>query len=382
MSVENDPSETALASALERLGVRSSLVYAAQPIPTGLSTARLWRVTLREPLPSGASRWRRRVVKLPAPPSDWLAAASGDPGSRESRLWSSGLLRDRPRLIETGVIADTRSNTSDPAALFMRDETAHLLRSPLRSPPGRLPDVVRRVVDRLARLHAHFWMDARLRDPDLGLMSTRSALLLLAPATIAERLRAGETQPYLPLADAGWRAFFARSSPQTARRLHAVFDEPAPIVAAIDRLPYTLVHGDVWGPNLGWLPGTRVAPRDGHRLLLLDWALAATGPCTYDPLWLCGTWHALDPTRVLAAYRARLTRHLAARGVRVAPPVWRALVDAGYLRTALTCGEALGRAAAEASPGRARRRAEWRMRWWADRAALAAQRLSSGDVLA
>ena len=378
---EHHPIDALLASALERFSVRSSLVYAAEPIPAGLSTARLWRIILREPLPSGASRESLRVVKLMAKPDDWLSVASGARDSREILLWSSGALRDLPHLIATGVLAASTIDTSGPAALFMRDETAYLARSPLRAPPGRLPEVVRRVVDGLARLHARFWMDPRLRDPSLGLMTTRAALLLLAPGLIAERLRAGDTQPYLPLADAGWRAFFALSAPGAGRRLREVFDDPSPIVAVIDRLPYTLVHGDVWGPNLGWLPGTRGAPRTGRRLLLLDWALAGVGPGAYDPLWLCGTWHALDPTHVLAAYRARLTRHLAARGVRLAPGVWRALADAGYLRTALTCGEALGRAA-EAPPGPTRERAERRVRWWADRAALAAERLRSGDMLA
>lgn len=382
MSADNHPRDAVLAPALERLGVRSSLVYAAEPIPAGLSTARLWRVTLREPMPSGAARMSRRVVKVIAPAHDWLGVASGDSDSRELRLWSSGALRDLPRLIETGVLAYTR-DTSAPAALFMRDETAHLTRTPLCAPPGRQPEVVRRVMDRLARLHAGYWMDPRLRDySDVGLMSTRAALLLLAPEMIASRLGAGDSQPYLALADVGWQAFFALCGPDAGRRLRAVFDDPAPVVAATDRLPYTLLHGDVWGPNLGWMPGTRSAPKIGHRLLLLDWALAAAGPCTYDPLWLCGTWHALDPVHVLAVYRARLTRHLTARGVRLAPSVWLALADAGYLRTALTCGEALGRDAAEASEGIMRERAERRVRWWAARAALAATRLSSGDVLA
>jgi hypothetical protein len=341
----------------------------------------LWRITLREPLPNGAAQLIRRVVKVISPTRDWLSVASGDTGSRELRLLSSGVMRELPRFIETGLIAHT-GITNIPAALFMRDETAHLARSPLRAPPGHLPFAVWRVVDGMARLHARFWMDPRLRDPNLGLMSTRAALLLIAPEMISERLRTGETQPYLSLADAGWRAFFALCAPQSATRLRAIFHDPEPAVAAMDKLPYTLAHADVWGPNLGWLPRTRIAPRTGHRLLLLDWALAAVGPCTYDPLWLCGTWHALDPARVLAAYRALLMRRLAARGVRLAPAVWRSLADAGYLRTALTCGEAFGRAAVEAPAGCARRQAEMRVRWWADRADRAAERLTSGGMLA
>ena len=366
-----------LSAALEQLGVRSSVVYDAQPIPAGLSSARLWRVALSEPVPSGVARSYRRVVKVIAPASDWLAQASDDRRSRELRLRSSGVLCDLPWPLTTGALAYTLDTVTSVGALLMRDETSHLLRRPLQTPPGRLAPMVARLLDGLARMHARYWMNPRLRDQDLGLMSARNALLLAAPETIARRVAAGDPLPYLPLAAAGWESFFALSDPLAAAALRRVFADPAPIVSVLDTLPYTLVHGDPWGPNLGWLPGTRVAPKRGHRLLLLDWALAQAAPCVYDPLWLCGTWHDLDPTRMLAVYRARLTHHLAARGLRLAPNVWRALADAGYLRTALTCGEALGRTATEAPSGAARRRAEARVRWWAHRAAAAAKRLTA-----
>jgi hypothetical protein len=333
-------------------------------------------VTLREQAPSGAASYHRRILKTIAPADDWLTDASGDRRAREIQLWTSGVAHDVPRAVETGVLAYT-PNTNTCGALFMRDETAYLCYSPLRPPPGRLPRNIARLLDALAQVHARFWMDPRLRDPALGLMTTHDALLLTAPATIAERLRAGDAHPYLPLAAAGWQAFFALCSPPAAATLRAVFDDPAAIIAAIGMLPHTLVHGDVWGPNVGWLPPARAVTSTAHRVLLLDWALAMAAPCAYDPLWLCGTWHALDPVRILAAYRARLMRHLTARGVPLASATWRALADAAYLRTALTCGEALGRAAADAPNGAARRRAERRVRWWANRAALAAERLTS-----
>ncbi len=133
--------------------------------------------------------------------------------------------------------------------------------------------------------------------------------------------------------------------------------------------------------SAGFQP-TKSAPRRRRRLLLLDWALALTGPATYDPLWLCGGWHALDPRRILACYRMFLERRLRARGAALPRATWLALVDAGYLRTALTCGEAFGRAAEEAPAGRARVVAEARVRWWADRAVQAADRLLAGYLLA
>lgn len=351
-------------------------------MPGGLSSARLARLRVNVPSEGGRRAAANRVVKYRGPAEGWLEVASEDSRLREVRLWERGLLADLPAGIGTGVLAwavrgpaaDAPGDAPSGAALLMRNERAHLLRRPLRSVLGRRPPMLAALLERLARMHARFWGDPRLGDPALGLMPARAALLLTAPATVARRIAAGDDLFYLPMAVAGWEAFFALAG-GAAARLRAVLDDPDSYARAIAALPATLVHGDVWGPNLGWLPPTRRAPRAGRRLLLLDWALATAGPATYDPLWLCGTWHALDPVRVLAAYRARLERHLRARGHALPAVTWRALADASYLRTALTCGEALGRAAVEASPGAARARAEARARWWAARAARAAERL-------
>src|SRR5215469_10881745 len=231
----------------------------------------------------------------------------------------------------------------------------------------------------LAKMHATYWEDRQLDDPEAGLMGARDALLLLAPDRLAALLSEGETAPYIQLALSGWEAFFALTAPADTETLRHVLAAPEHILTSLATSPRTLVHGDVWGPNLGLLPSTRRAPRRGPRLLLLDWALATAGPCTYDVLWLSGTWHALDPERLLAAYRPRLEHELRARGKLVSAATWDALVDAGYLRTALTCGEALARNAVTREPGPVRRRLEQRLRWWAARAARAARRFG-GDL--
>jgi len=342
----------------------------------------------------GAAHWSaRRIVKVIAPLDGWLSVASADAHVREFSLWSSGLLADLPHSIGTGVVAwqngrhagrhadmpaTTASETPAWSALLMRDETARLWRRPLRTPPGRLPAAIFALLDDLAQMHARFWNDPRLDDAHavaIGLTPLRATLLLASPTTIAERLALGDPNPYLPLARDGWAAFFTLADPADAKTLQRAFAEPEPYIAAIAALPCTLIHGDVWGPNLGRLPPTHTAPRQGHRTLLLDWALTAAAPATFDPLWFCGVWQTLSPQRLLGTYRARLIRHLAARGVALPASVWRSLADAGYLRTALTCGEAFGRAARGTPAGAARRQAEQRARWWAARGAQAAQRL-------
>jgi hypothetical protein len=362
------------------LGLDLASIQAIEPMPSGLGGGRLLRLMVEHR--TGMATWRKwLVMKTLLPSAGWLGAASGDSRLREIQLWKHGLLRSLPNGISTGMkswalLGD--SDHSSAGALLMYDLSSRLLKRPEQPSPGRLPLSVVTLLERLAGLHARYWQDARLSDPALGLMSPRDALLLISPEIVRTRLASDDSNPYLPLAEQGWNSFFRLAPPNAAERLRAIFADPEPITGAIARLPQTLVHGDVWGPNLGWLPATKSAPRRERQALLLDWALALAGPVTYDPLWLCGGWHALDSRRVLACYRMFLERYLRGRGVSLPPTTWLALVDAGYLRTALTCGEAFGRAAEEAPAGRTRWIAEARVRWWAERAAQAADRLLAG----
>ena len=368
---------------LRALGVDPATVEAAQPMRGGLSGARLTRLTLRHETGGGAAYYSSRVIKALPPRSGWLGVAASDTQVREVRLWLQRLLQTLPAQVETPIRAATIQGPSDApqmGALLLRDVRGWLLEHPVRTPPGHLPAIVAALVDGMAHLHARYWQDTHLDDPALGLMPLDAALLLLAPQAIDAARASGDTSFYLPLAQAGWDAFFRLARPGDAETLRTVLREPDRWLARIAALPKTLVHGDIWGPNLGRLPPTRSAPRKGRRLLLLDWALAIDGPATFDPLWLCGTWHALDPVHILAIYRARLQRHLAARGRTLSLVTWQSLADAGYLRTALTCGEALGRTAAEAPRGAGRRTVEARVRWWAHRAALAAHRLVAPNL--
>jgi hypothetical protein len=362
------------------LGLDLTNIQVIERMPGGLGGGRLLRLMVAHR--TGAATWREWLVMKTLLPGDgWLGAVSGDSRIREIQLWERGLLHSLPAGVATGVRGWTlldEPHHPTAGALLMDDLTSRLLRDPYHPPPGRLPSSVVALLERLASLHARYWQDERLCDPTLGLMSPRDALLLISPQSVRARCVAGDTNPYLPLAERGWDAFFRLAPPAVAERLRAIFTDPDPIVRTIASLPRTLVHGDVWGPNLGWLPPTKSAPRHKRQLLLLDWALALSGPATNDPLWLCGGWHALDPRRVLACYRACLERYLRARGVSLTRETWLALVDAGYLRTTGTCGEAFGRAAEEAPAGRARWIAEARVRWWAERAVQAADRLLAG----
>ena len=124
-----------------------------------------------------------------------------------------------------------------------------------------MPAPVLDALDALAALHARFWDAPELDDPRLGLASQRDTLLWLSPGAIEAAFAAGLNEPYLWLARRGWDAFFRLIPPDDAATLAATLAQPDRVLAAIARLPRTLVHGDVWGPNLGRLPPTRRAPR-------------------------------------------------------------------------------------------------------------------------
>jgi hypothetical protein len=362
------------------LGLDPASIESIEPMPSGLGGGRLLRLLVEHR--TGMATWREWLVMKSLLPSDgWLGQASGDSRLREIQLWERSLLRSLPVGIATGVRSWALLGNPDHStagALLMDDLDSRLLKRPERAPFGRLPHSIIALLERLAALHARYWQDVRLTDPALGLMSPRDALLLISPESVRARRAAGDANPYLPLAERGWDAFFRLAPPRAAERLRAILANPDRIARAIATLPQTLVHGDVWGPNVGWLPPTTSATRRERRLLLLDWALALAGPATYDPLWLCGGWPALDPRRMLACYRMFLDRYLRARGVSLSSATWLALVDAGYLRTAGACGEAFGRAAVEAPAGQARAVAGARVRWWAEHATQAADRLMVG----
>jgi hypothetical protein len=359
------------------LGLDLASIQAIEPMPSGLGGGKLLRLMVAHK--TGMATWREwLVMKTQLRTNGWLGATSQDSQLREIQLWERGLLQSLPANIVTGVRSWTLLSDPDhpiAGALLMDDLGSRLLKRPEHTPPGRLPLSVVALLARLAALHARYWQDGRLSDPALGLMSPRDALLLISPGSVRARLAMGDANPYLPLAEQGWDTFFRLAPPNAAHRLRAILADPGLIAQSIALLPQTLVHGDVWGPNLGWLPPTDSAPRRERQLLLLDWALALAGLATYDPLWLCGGWHTLDPRLVMARYRSFLERRLLARGISLPAETWLTLLDAGYLRTTLTCGEAFGRAAEEAHAGHARRSAEARIQWWAQRAAQAAARL-------
>jgi hypothetical protein len=278
---------------LRALGLDPRDVVSAELVVGGLSGAGIARVRLamRAGDWPGAPRWRgARIVKEQAGRTGWLAQVTGDARVREVALWQTGLAARLPQRLGLAVERwsppdppplapdDGAGETAPRGALLMRDVRGRLMRSPFRPPRGHLPAMVVDTLDALTDLHARFWESSALDDPRLGLVSLHDTLLWLAPDAIEAAIVSGLTDSYLWLARRGWEAFFRLAAPDDAATLQATLAQPQRALAAIACLPRTLIHGDVWGPNLGRLPPTHRAPRMGARVLLLDWALVAAAP--------------------------------------------------------------------------------------------------------
>jgi hypothetical protein len=331
-----------------------------EPLAGGVSGAHLERVLVEVEIGPGAKPYREIVpliFKRLKPDESWLMRASGDTRCREVQLWRHGLLADAPPALCVPVLAAAYDEGANTGALLLADVGRWL---------GRLEDCYAPVapqqqaqyLDHLARLHAHYWEDARLKDARFALASMEQALLILAPATIEAQLAAGDTHSYLPISRSGWEAFFTYGPPDALAHVQRVFAAPAAYLASAAEVSMTLLHGDAWPANMGLLPGERGlrSRRAEGRTILIDWALATAGPASFDPFWLLFAWKQVDTRLALLVYRRRLTQHLARRGISLGAAEWRLLIDLGIVRTVMTCGETMGQDVlfARSEPQRAR----------------------------
>jgi hypothetical protein len=349
-----------------------------EPLKGGVSGAHLERV-LVELAADGQAATRRAALSLifkrMRPDESWLMRSSGDLCCREVQLWRHGLLADVPCAICAPVVAAAYDEATGEGALLLADLTRWLgtLEDCFAAIP---PGLWKQYLDHLARLHAHYWQDARLKDERFALASVEQTLLMLAPATIRALLDAGESHPYLPISQAGWEAFFTYGPSAALNKIQRVLDAPAAFLADAAAAPATLLHGDTWPPNMGVLPGEsrREGGRPGNRTILIDWALTTAGPASFDPFWLLFAWRTVDTRRAMLYYRQCLSQHLARRGVALSAAQWRLLVDLAVVRTVLTCGESMGQDVLFARNVGRRASAIEALAWWVRWAASAIER--------
>jgi len=216
----------------------------------GQSANRLERIRLAD--------GRTFVLKHLAVEPDWLAAGTGDEG-RELSLWHDGIFARLPPEIDHCVV-DAYDRT-----LVLRDAADDLVA------PGRMltRDESRRILAGAAALHRSFaGQDVR------GL------------CTLADRIRFTSREAIRPHAlgldfipkviHVGWEVFAEEAPSAVVDAVFSLHASPASIVAELEPLGRTLIHGDLRWANLGL---------SRERVVMLDWGMAGSAPPAADFAW-------------------------------------------------------------------------------------------------
>jgi hypothetical protein len=244
----------------------------------GWSGARLTRLTR----PDGA----RFILKRDSLAMDWIARATDDTQLREARLVLARPRLPAPvRLPHLGAADD-----GDLIAILMPDLSETLV--PWERPIGA--GDLERVLDAVAALHRDPWpaqLDPSFPWCDLGrrltLLTRRSAATYEAEGNpVGERFRQG------------WEAFDRHASPAARSLIAGLAANPAPLLAALARLPGAGLHGDLKLGNVGLAPDGGVD--------LIDWQMTLVAPIAVELGWFLVANVAglpLPPDEILESYR-------------------------------------------------------------------------------
>lgn len=247
-----------------------------------LNVAHLSGNELREILVETDAGQTRLILKQFHPSRDWVMRLTHDTLTREAMLFSNGFYARMPQEIFVPVLAIARSGET--WATLMRDVSAELLpaNQPLSQHNAQL------LLEHLAALHAHFWDDAALQNPALGLSSLQDFLTILSPARVQAEIDAGRTNVVMEMAARGWQEFFTRAPNDVRETIRALQENPAALLRELEAMPQTLVHGDYKLDNLGISRArdcfvTKSVPRnDDTCTVVLDWQDAARGAGVLD----------------------------------------------------------------------------------------------------
>ena len=242
---------------------------------------------------------RGYFLKRVSPASDWIMRCIGDRVHRPYLIWRAGVMDRVPACIDHTVVAMQIDGDGDEAvcSVLMRDVAEHLI------PEGDAAVSTAEhdgFIDALAQLCAALW---GFTDTVGGLTTMAQRLKFFDTLNIARELAAADPPAPLVAADAGWQALPVRS-PVLARLARAIQADPGLLTAPLAQTPVTFLHGD-------WKMGNLGRHLDG-RTVLVDWALAGSGPACWDLCWYLALNRARLPATkeaTITAFRAALHRH-------------------------------------------------------------------------
>jgi len=307
------------------------------------------RIRSRRALDPGISgstgeRWRLRdgrvlFAKHLRPGGSWLTRATGARG-REAELFVSGHLAQVAEALDHAVVAAIPG--PDGWLLVTEDRTEALAR------PPATPAARRRFLAAVAAVHGRFSGQAV---PAAGCLADR--LLAFSPRTAARELAGSDLAP--KVIGRGWELFADVAPPEVAEGVSVLLGGPEPLLAALERLPATFLHGDLRPANVGLGPG---------RPVVLDWGLAVVGPPAFEAAW----WAFNSGWRSPQGLDRRFTEAVAALRRAVPGPPWpRRAIPLGLLATLVQVGCWFGFEAVQAPDPAGRRRAREGLAWWAER---------------
>jgi aminoglycoside phosphotransferase (APT) family kinase protein len=322
----------------------------------------------------------RFVLKRDAYATNWIARATADAGLREAVLASTAAAGGIPvpESVELPYVGVARDG--DGAAILMPDLSAELIAWEDPATASAFDGAaLATVIDAMASLHAtpDGLLSGSKTPPGWPWCPLSERILLLARPSAQryadEGIWVGER--FL----AGWDAFERRAPASAQRLIESLADEPAPLLAALDRLPSTGLHGDLKLSNVGLLPGGRLA--------VIDWQMMLRAPVAVELGWFLVsnvTLLPLAPVPVLDAYRQALERHAGHASGGTAPPNrldwpslvgdWQAQVDLAWIVGLLLRGWRKGMDAEAGVSLASGVTAADDLAWWCDMAVQAADR--------
>ena len=258
---------------------------------------------------------RRFVLKQMSMDTDYIMFASHDQQCRSATLWQYGLLDELRPYMDHKILACARDG--DGWGILMEDLTGHVYKWNQPPPPEQIPVFL----DILARFHAKFWNDHRLKDRRLGFCTPPVFLeiFLLPLREKHKNLSIGVLPDWIR---GGWEVLGELLDPETFVQITTLLNDPKPLLDALDHYPFTLLHGDYRVENLAYVE----CP------VIIDWQQAACSLMTIDLAWFTQSKGAMEIDELNTYYRKCLEVHL---GHQLDDGDWQAMLTLGYAVNAL-----------------------------------------------
>jgi hypothetical protein len=302
------------------------------------------------------------IVKRVSLDWDWQMRATDDHNCRAVTLWEHGILDQLPAQVRHGVVACARDR--DGWALLMEDVSGSLLPyAPLRKHHNHI------FLDSMAAMHATFFEDSQLKDPDLNLCTLYHTYTVFGPQTAGREINGLDEVPQR--VREGWQLVEAELPADIVEMILPLVEDPTPLCRALSHYPFTLVHGDWRHANQGLISSGRK-----QYAILLDWQLAAAVPPVIELARYLGTNSALFPVSkesCIAYYKRSLAKKL---GRRFDEEWWQPQLTLGLLGGFVQDGWAITLKATRWEIT-AHQRTHWQtdLQWWIDKIRVGARYL-------